>query len=91
MTELELISQRVLNAIEDGELELLPALLRARGRLLETNAITEESLAAYELGEKASLALNSLKQQLVAEHARFDQLRRGFAETEPVTHFHLQG
>jgi hypothetical protein len=89
MNALEEITRRALDAVENSDLESLSAILKERQALLGN--ITAESVAAYELGEAMRGALSDLKKQIVAEHGRLEQLRRGFGEPEHVTHIQLQG
>jgi hypothetical protein len=89
MNALEDASQRALEAVENGDLETLAAIVKEREQLLGT--IGEDSIHAFKLGEAARDALSTLKQQIVAEHARLEQLRKGFAEVEQVSRIQLEG
>lgn len=73
MTALEQATATLLSAIEHQEFEDLPRVLEERGRLLAAGA--EVTPRAAELGEAACRALVSLKQKLVLESSRLDQIR----------------
>jgi hypothetical protein len=71
-TPLEAATEKILSAIGKRDFEELTLALRERARLLETGA--EVTLGAWELGDKARLALAALKKDLILESSRLDQI-----------------
>ena len=72
MTTLEAATEKVLSAIGNRDFEELTLALRERARMLENGA--EATPGAWELGEKARLALVALKKDLILESSRLEQI-----------------
>jgi hypothetical protein len=73
MTSLEAVTESILSAIAKKDLEELDKEVKRRTRLLGSGA--EVTPRAWELGEQACRALTSLRQELILESARLEQMR----------------
>jgi hypothetical protein len=81
MTTLEGTTKKILSAIESRDFEQLDRAVKERGALLASGA--EVTPQAWELGSEACQALVSLKQNLIVESSRLEQVRK-IGETLPA-------
>jgi hypothetical protein len=69
---------RALEAAAAGDLNKLAQALKARESAIE-KASPSEQAAALKVGEAIARLLTDVKQSVVAEHNRLEQIRQGFA------------
>jgi hypothetical protein len=74
MTPLEAATEAILAAIGKKDLKEVQAAIRERARLLASKP--QATVRAWELGEQASRNLASLKQDLILELSRLEQIRK---------------
>ena len=77
MTDLEQVSERILDAARAQDILALAHALKDREKLLRAGA--EITYRAWELGERACEELVALKQKLALEASRLEQVRSGVA------------
>jgi hypothetical protein len=73
MTALEAVTESILSAIAKKDFEEIDKEVTRRTRLLGSGA--EVTPRAWELGDQAFRALTSLRQELILESARLEQMR----------------
>jgi hypothetical protein len=73
-----LSTQRALAAVAAGDLDALAQALAAREAALRAAPLAEQAAALHD-GANLARNLAGLKRDLAAEHARWEQLRAGFA------------
>ena len=74
MTPLEATTEKILSAIGRKDFVELDQTVKDRAELLASGA--EVTARAWELGDQACRALASLKQNLVSESVRLEQIRK---------------
>lgn len=73
MTSLEAVTESILTAIAKKDFQEIDKEVKRRIRLLASGA--EVTPRAWELGDQACRALAALRQELIAESSRLEQIR----------------